>query len=41
MSPRRPMRRLGDMLPEHGRGRWASTDELRLARQMAAWERLV
>jgi len=40
MSPRRPMRRVGDMLAgmaaELGLG-----GELRLARQMAGWERLI
>ncbi len=40
MSPRRPMRRIGDMLPELAK-ELGIGDELRLARQMAAWERLV
>ena len=40
MSPRRPMRRIGDMLPEVAQ-ELGIADELRLARQMAAWERLV
>ncbi len=40
MSPRRPMRRIGDMLPEVAK-ELGIGDELRLARQMAAWERLV
>ena len=40
MSPRRPMRRLGDMLPGIAAGLGIES-ELRLARQMAAWERLI
>jgi predicted nucleic acid-binding Zn ribbon protein len=40
MSPRRPMRRIGDMLPEVAK-ELGIADELRLSRQMAAWERLV
>jgi hypothetical protein len=40
MSPRRPMKRIGDMLPEVAAGLGIDS-ELRLARQMAAWERLV
>lgn len=40
MSPRRPMRRIGDMLPDVAK-ELGIADELRLARQMAAWERLV
>ncbi|MEO8626076.1 MAG: DciA family protein [Candidatus Limnocylindrales bacterium] len=40
MSPRRPMRRIGDMLPDVAR-ELGIADELRLSRQMAAWERLV
>lgn len=37
---RRPMRRLGDVLPEVA-GALGINDELRRARQMAAWQRLV
>ena len=40
MSPRRPMRRVGDMLPEMAK-ELGIADELRLSRQMVAWERLV
>ena len=40
MSPRRPMKRIGDMLPEVA-AKLGVDAELRLARQMAAWERLV
>ncbi|MEP7360130.1 MAG: DUF721 domain-containing protein [Chloroflexota bacterium] len=40
MSPRRPMRRIGDVLPELAK-ELGIADELRLSRQMAAWERLV
>ena len=40
MSPRRPMKRIGDMLPEVAASLGIDA-ELRLARQMAAWERLV
>lgn len=40
MSPRRPMRRIGDMLPDIAQ-ELGIADELRLSRQMAAWERLV
>jgi hypothetical protein len=37
---RRPMRRLGDVLPEVA-GTLGIDDELRKARQIAAWQRLV
>ncbi len=37
---RRPMRRLGDLLPEAAAS-LGLEDELRLARAMSAWERLV
>ena len=37
---RRPMRRLGDVLPEVA-GALGIEEELRRARQMAAWQRLV
>lgn len=40
MSPRRPMRRIGDMLPEVAQ-QLGIADELQLSRQMLAWERLV
>lgn len=40
MSPRRPMRRVGDMLTDIA-SRLGIADELRLARQMAEWQRLV
>lgn len=40
MSPRRPMKRIGDMLPDVA-ATLGIDAELRLARQMAAWERLV
>jgi len=40
MSPRRPMRRIGDMLPGVA-AELGIEGELRLARQMATWERLV
>jgi hypothetical protein len=40
MSPRRPMRRLGDVLPAVAQ-RLGIEDELRLSRQLAAWRRLV
>jgi hypothetical protein len=40
VSPRRPMRRIGDVLPEVAK-ELGIGDELRLSRQMAAWERLV
>jgi hypothetical protein len=40
MSPRRPMKRIGDMLPDVA-ATLGIDAELRTARQMAAWERLV
>lgn len=40
MSPRRPMKRIGDMLPDVAASLGIDA-ELRVARQMAAWERLV
>lgn len=40
MSPRRPMKRVGDMLAGVA-AQLGIEGELRLARQMAAWERLV
>jgi hypothetical protein len=40
MSGRRPMRRVGDVLSEVA-GTLGVGDELRLARQMSAWQRLV
>jgi predicted nucleic acid-binding Zn ribbon protein len=40
MSPRRPMRRLGEVLPELAT-RLGIEPQLRLSRQMAAWRRLV
>jgi len=40
MSPRRPMKRIGDMLPGVAR-ELGIEDELRMSRQMVAWERLV
>lgn len=40
MSPRRPMKRIGDMLPDVAASLGIDA-QLRLARQMAAWERLV
>ena len=40
MRPRRPMRRLADVLPEVA-GSLGLDEELRLARAMASWERLV
>lgn len=40
MSPRRPMRRIGDMLPGVA-AELGIEGELRLARQMATWERLI
>ena len=40
MTARRPMRRLGDVLPSVA-AELGIVDELRLARQMALWERIV
>ncbi|HUP82983.1 MAG TPA: DciA family protein [Candidatus Limnocylindria bacterium] len=40
MSPRRPMKRIGDLLPDVAK-ELGIGDELRIARQMATWERLV
>jgi hypothetical protein len=40
MSPRRPMRRVGDMLPGVA-AQLGIEAELRLARQMADWQRIV
>lgn len=40
MSPRRPMRRLGDMLPGLA-AELGIEGELLLARQMASWDRLI
>jgi Dna[CI] antecedent DciA-like protein len=40
MSPRRPMKRIGDMLPDVAASLGIDA-ELKMARQMAAWERLV
>ena len=40
MSPRRPMKRVGDMLGEVA-AQLGIDGELRQARQMAAWQRLV
>ncbi len=40
MSAKRPMRRVGDMLPSIA-AEIGFENELRLARQMSAWERLV
>ena len=40
MSPRRPMKRIGDMLPDVA-ATLGIDAELKMARQMAAWERLV
>jgi hypothetical protein len=40
MTPKRPMRRVGDMLPKIAAD-IGIEKELRLARQMSAWERLV
>jgi predicted nucleic acid-binding Zn ribbon protein len=40
LSRRRPMRRIGDVLPETA-ARLGLGDELKLARAMATWERVV
>jgi hypothetical protein len=40
MTPKRPMRRVGDLLPKVAET-LGIEGELRLARQMSAWERLV
>ena len=40
MTPKRPMRRVGDMLPKLA-AEIGIEKQLRLARQMSAWERLV
>ena len=40
MTPRRPMRRIGDVLPSVAQS-LGIEGELRLSRQMAAWRRLV
>ncbi|MEP7158831.1 MAG: DciA family protein [Chloroflexota bacterium] len=40
MSPRRPMRRVGDLLPGMA-VELGIQDELRLARQLTAWERII
>jgi hypothetical protein len=40
MTAKRPMRRVGDMLPKVAAD-IGIEDELRLARQMSAWQRLV
>jgi len=40
MTPKRPMRRVGDLLPKIA-AEMGIEDELRMARQMSGWERLV